>query len=68
MKNNEPYLVSEQREALALRDKFAMVALAGLIIPVGPISDYDINRNSYDAYRYADAMMKARLAKMPLKD
>jgi hypothetical protein len=40
-----------------LRDRFAMVALVGII---AIRSDAKINEECHDAYMYADAMLKAR--------
>ena len=49
-------------EAKELRDRFAMAALTGLIIN-NLAQQYTPQDNAEDAYRYADAMLKAREAK-----
>ncbi len=59
LKRKEHQKQKEQRERAELRDRFAMAALTGLLANPAEarISPAEW---TYDAYRFADAMMKAR--------
>ena len=50
----------QPKEGMTLRDYFAGKALQGMLAGYGGDSNATIDEYASDAYRYADAMLKAR--------